>query len=137
MQNSEPHSRAASVGFSGPGVMLISAALFGYFGFSSSWIHTSSDGQFLPFVAIIEWSLKGGAIGFAIAGLLCFFAPLPAEFLYAAVGIITAIGFVIGGILDLADDRHGVLISPFLLFLFAGWNGFSSFNSLKRLLQSG
>ncbi|MCH2162292.1 MAG: hypothetical protein MK085_10520 [Phycisphaerales bacterium] len=136
MQDSEHHPSAASAGFSGPGVMLISAALFGYFGFFTSWSTTGTDGQFLPFVAIVEWSLKGGAIGFAVSGILAFFAVRPAEFIYAIVGIITAIGFVIGGVLDLADTQHTAL-SPFLLFLFAAWNGYGSFSSLKRLLQSG
>ena len=68
MQDSSGHSRPVHTGFSGPGVMLISAALFGYFGFYTSWNTTGITGQFLPFVAIIEWSLKGGAIGFAISG---------------------------------------------------------------------
>ena len=136
MPESTPHAPPAYHGHAGPGVMLISAALFGYFGFAYSWDPTGVDGQFLPFVVIIEWSLKGGAIGFVISAVLCFLAARPAEILYAAVGIITAIGFLIGGTLDLLDDQHMVM-SPFLLFFFAAWNGYSSIMSLKSLLRGG
>ena len=135
MQESQGSPRPRHSGFTGPGYMLISAALFGYFGFAYNWDSTGTDGQFLPFVVIIEWSLKGGAIGFALAAILSFIASRPAEFLYAAVGIITAIGFVIGGSLDLADNQHTVM-QPIILFIFAAWNGYSSVMSLKHLLQS-
>ena len=115
-------------------MMFISAALFGYFGFSVTWNTTGVDGQFLLFVAIEAWTLKGCAIGFALAGVLSFIAARPAEFLYAFVGILSAIGFVTAGILDLADNQHTAM-QPFLLFLFAAWNGFGSLTSLRSLLR--
>ena len=115
--------------------MFISAALFGYFGFGVGWDHTGMDGQFLPFVAIIEWSLKGGAIGFGLAGLLCFVAGRPAEFVYAVVGLLTAFGFVLGATLDILDTQHTAM-SPLLLFIFAGFNGWSSFVALRHLLAT-
>lgn len=134
MQESSQHAQPSYQGHAGPGIMLLSAALFGYFGFAYSWDPTGVDGQFLPFVVIVEWSLKGGAIGFVIAAVLSFLAAWPAEILYAAVGIITAVGFVVGGTLDLLDDQHTVM-SPFLLFFFAAWNGYGSIMSLKSLLR--
>ena len=60
-------SERPTISIAGPGVMLFSAAIFGYFGFSSSFLyHSVNTGQFLFFVALLDWTLKGAAIGFAI-----------------------------------------------------------------------
>ena len=112
--------------------MFMSAAIFGYFGFSTIWLHTGSDGQTLPFVIILEWSLKGGAVGFALSGMLSLIASRPGEFVYAIVGIISSIGLVIAGVLDIRDTAHTAM-SPILLFIFAAWNGFSSVDAIRRL----
>ena len=38
----------------GPGIMLLSAAIFGYFGFATSWnYHSGLTGEFLLFVALL------------------------------------------------------------------------------------
>ena len=135
MPESNSHRDGTSAGITSPIIMFISAALFGYFGFFYySWNTSGIDGQFLLFVAIEAWTLKGCAIGFALAGVLSFVATRPAEFLYAFVGILSAIGFVTAGILDLADNQHTAM-QPFLLFLFAAWNGFGSLTSLRSLLR--
>ena len=50
----------------GPGIMFFSAVILGYFGFTINWNYYSvSDGQFLPYIAILDWTLKGASIGFA------------------------------------------------------------------------
>ena len=113
--------------------MFVSAAIFAYFGFNKPWLYTGIDGQILPFVVILDWSLKGGAIGFALSGILSMFAQRPGEYLYAVVGIISSLGLVVSGILDLRDTDHTAM-SPMLLFIFAAWNGFSSIGALRRLL---
>ena len=71
----------------GPGVMFISAAIFGFFGFSSTWMHTGQGGQFLVFVVIFEWTLKGSAIAYGLAGLLTIARPFVGNAIFAAVGI--------------------------------------------------
>ena len=113
-------------------MMFISAALFGYFGFVHSWDTAGLDGQFLLFVAIEEWTLKACAVGFGLAGVLTFIAPRPAEFFYAIVGLLSAAGFVVAAVLDLSDPHHTAM-QPFLLFLFAAWNGFGSLTSIRSL----
>ncbi len=114
--------------------MFMSAAIFGFFGFNTVWIHTGINGEILPFVGILEWSLKGGAIGFALSGVLSLIASRPGEYLYAAIGIISSIGLLTAGILDLRDGEHTAM-SPMLLFIFAAWNGFSSIGAIRRLRQ--
>ena len=114
----------------------MSAAIFGYFGFSTIWIHTGSNGETLAFVIILEWSLKGGAVGFALSGVLSLIASRPGEYLYAIIGMISSLGLVAAGVLDLRDTVHTAM-SPVLLFIFAAWNGFSSGAAIQRLRQKG
>ena len=136
MPESDAHQndKVSSRGFTGPVMMFLSAALFGYFGFSTFWNTTGLEGQFLAFVTIEEWTLKGCAIGFALAGVLSFLAARPAEYLYSIVGILSALGFVAAGVMDIGDQQH-TAIQPFLLFLFAAWNGFGSLTSIRMLVR--
>ena len=113
--------------------MLLSAAIFGYFGFWTTWLHTGVDGQTLAFVVILEWTLKACAVGFAACGILAFAMPRPAEFLFAGLGLLSAAAFIVVGILDLLDTDHTA--GMFLLFIFAAWNGFGSISSLRSLLR--
>ena len=54
------NDRTAAAGLAGPGVMFLSAAIFGYFGFGVTWLTTGVNGQYLLFVALFEWTLKIG-----------------------------------------------------------------------------
>ena len=119
--------------WAGPVMMFLSAIIFGYFGFWFTWDHTGVDGQTLAFVIIEEWTLKACAVGFAASGLLALAMPRPAEFLYAGLGLLSAVAFVIAGILELLDDQHAA-IGPFMLFIFAAWNGFGSIAAFRALL---
>ncbi|MCI0677077.1 MAG: hypothetical protein L0Y42_15045 [Phycisphaerales bacterium] len=124
----------------GPGIMLLSAAIFGFFGFTTSWIYYSgTTGQFLFFVALLDWTLKGAAIGFLICGLITFFAPVAGNALYCIVSMLSAVSFLIVAILDIADTQH-IAIHPLLLIIFAGWNGYGAWMGISELVarrQSG
>ena len=115
--------------------MFLSAAIFGYFGYWLAWDHTGVDGQTLAFVLIEVWTLRLCAAGFALSGLLTYFQPRQGEYLYAAIGILSAVAFVIAGVLELLDEQHAA-IGPFMLFIFAAWNGFGSITSLRSLLRT-
>lgn len=118
-----------------PWVMLISAAIFGYFGFGARFVYTGSQGQFLLFVALYVWTLRGGAIVFFISGVLGFIAPLAASFIYGAAGVLAAVGLAVAGVLDLQDQQHTVQ-DPFLTFLFAFIIAIVSGASLRDAIAS-
>jgi len=120
---------------SGPGMMLLSAAIFGYFGFAVTWLSTGSGGQFLLFVAILEWTLKVTAIVFLVSGLLTVVRPWLGNLLYSLAGLASAASFAVVLILDLMDSQHQA-ISPLLLLIFAAWNGFGSWSSLRAVLTA-
>ena len=117
----------------GPGIMLLSAAIFGYFGFAITWIHHSTTGQFLLFVALLDWTLKGSAIGFGMAAVLTFVKPPLGNLLYGVIGLLGAVLFVVVAGMDYVDKQHTAL-HPVLLLIFAAWNGYGSWTGLKAVL---
>ncbi len=113
--------------------MLLSAALFGYFGFFTIWNHTSGlTGEFLLFVALLEWTLKVSAVVFVASALVTFVHPLAANFVFGIVGLVGAVLFVLIAAMDYADARHTAM-SPLLLLIFAAWNGYGSYTGLRSV----
>jgi hypothetical protein len=130
--NTDRSNNAA--GLAGPGVMLVSAAIFGYFGFGVTWLTTSGiNGQFLPYVAIFEWTLKIGAIVFLLSGLLTFMQPLAGNALYAVASVLSAIAMAIVLVLDFMDKQHRVMPEIVLLILVV-WNLYGSWSSMREVL---
>jgi len=126
----------ARFGLVGPFVMLISAAIFGYFGFSPTFSHTSATtGQFLLFVPIYEYTLKASAIAFVICAGVTFIRPVIGNLLYSLCGIGCAAGLATAGVMDLLDTQHTVQ-DPFLVFLFAIIILFVSIASLRDALNA-
>ena len=121
--------------WAGPVLMFVSAAIFGYFGYWTTWLHTGVDGQTLAFVLIEEWTLKICAVGFALAGVIALGKPRAGELIYAIIGLLSAVAFLIAGVLELLDEKHAA-IGPFMLFVFAAWNGFGSISSLRSLART-
>lgn len=122
--------------FAGPTIMIISAVLFGYFGFFAGMTSATAGGQVVLFYAILLWTLRIGAIGFALSAGLSFILPLIGNLVYALFGIGTSIGLVIVAVMDIADTSHIAAIPPFWAFLFAAWNGYGSWMSLREIVAA-
>jgi len=116
--------------------MLISAALFGYFGFMSGMTATTAAGEFVVFFAILLWTLRAGAIAFTLAALLSFFDHRAGALLYGVTGLATAAGLAVVGVMDLADPARAAAIPPLLAFVFAILNGCGSWGALRDLQRS-
>jgi hypothetical protein len=118
--------------------LIISVLLFGYFGFFAglSTVATSG-GPTIPLFAFFMWSLRLSAIGFAVA-LALHLAKRTREATLVAgvVGVLSALAFLIAAAWDFADQRYVLAISPVLLLLFAAWNGYVSWGSLRAVLAA-
>ncbi|MCH7603629.1 MAG: hypothetical protein IIB54_12765 [Planctomycetes bacterium] len=91
----------------GPGIMFISAALFGYFGFfTGGLMHTNLLNQFVLFFALLDWTLKGTACGFVLGGLLTLARPVPGNLFYGITGLLSAIFFVLIAVMDIMDKQN-------------------------------
>lgn len=124
--------------FAGPGMMLISAALFGFFGFFMvNWNTPGVNGQAVLFRVLCGWTLKVSAIVFIISAVLTMVNRTAGNLLYSAAGLIGAVLFVIVAILDVLDPQHStVAYGPAILLLFAAWNGYGSWASLREMMAA-
>jgi hypothetical protein len=122
--------------FASPVIMLLSAAIFGYFGFFVGLTATTTSGEFVLFYAILLWTLRAGAIIFALAGILSLFAPLAGNIVYLLGSAVTAIGLLAVGVMDVLDNQRAAAIPPVLAFIFAAWNGYGAWASARELLAS-
>src|SRR3954465_14218038 len=114
--------------------MLLSAAIFAYFGFGTTWLHysTVNANQFLFFVALLDYTLKATAIGFGLAAVITMVMnKFVGNTIYAVLGILSALMFVVVAIMDWLDPVHTAM-SPLLLLIFAGWNGYGSWMLLQQ-----
>ena len=128
--------RSHSNALAGPGIMLLSAAIFGYFGFAMTWsYHSSRTGEFLLFVALLDWTLKCSSIAFLVSALLTFVKPIAGNLIYGLVGFVGAALFLLIAGLDFADKQHTAM-HPLLLLIFAAWNGYGSFSGLREILNA-
>jgi len=132
-----PHA-AASGALAGPFMMFISAAIFGYFGFGSSWVHkmtTDDPPQLLIMVAVLEWTLKASAVAFLLAGLITTKRALEGNLLYSAIGVAGSVLFVAVAIWDFTSVYFSG-ISPILLLIFAAWNGYGAWTGLQGAMAA-
>ena len=97
--------------------MFISAALFGYFGF----LRFSATPTTMLYQLLV-WSLRGAAVGFAIAGVLCVLRVPLGLLVYFLVSAATVVLFVITGVWSLLDPSASNF-NGVLLLVFAAWNG--------------
>jgi hypothetical protein len=72
-------------------------------------------------------------MAFLLAALVTMGRGLAGNLLYAVFGVLSALAMIGVGVWDLTST-YIAGVHPFLLFLFAAWNGYSSWTSLRVLL---
>ena len=113
--------------------MLFGAAIFGYFGFFVGWGHERAlDGHLLWAVVLLKWSLRIGAVLFALAALLAFARRSEAAIVDAIAAIGTAVAFVVVAIWDMTHPQYSAGVHPLILLLFAAWNGWGGWEWIRE-----
>jgi len=108
-------------------IMLFSAAIFAYFGF------TLSNISYPPVLfAIMIWSLRFGAIAFGISGLLALAGTPFAVWLYSISAVLTSLAFIVVGIWHVVDPaiRQNALFTGLIFLAFGLFNGQGAWRSL-------
>jgi len=112
----------------GPGSMLFSAVIFGFFGFFTiNWSTPGLNGQPVLFRELLGWTLRVASIMFAVSAVLTLVKPVFGNLVAAMTGVVSAVLFLVVVAMDLADPQHGLFsYSTFILPVFAAWNGYGS-----------
>ena len=120
--------------------MFLSAGIFAYFGFATSWVHQYTNTNppvLLPMVMVLKWTLRIGAIGMAIAAVLSLIGTVLGPILYAVVGLLSAIAFVVVGVWEMTNSQgYYSGVPAIILFIFAAWNGYNSWIGLQEAMAS-
>lgn len=121
----------------GPVIMLISGLIFGFFGFFYvNWSAPGVDGHAVLFRVLLGWTLRVSSILFLASAGITIARPVAGNLLYALVGVVGAGLFVVVAVMDVTDTRHGFMpYGPAVLLLFAAWNGYGSWMSLRSVLS--
>jgi len=121
----------------GPGIMLISAAIFGFFGFTTGFPELTTDNppQIIPMVVVLKWTLRGTAIAFLISAIIAMKQQFIANVLYSVIGLISAVVFVVVAVWDMTSVYMSG-VHWFLLLVFAAWNGYGSWTALRELMAT-
>jgi hypothetical protein len=119
----------------GPAIMILSALVFGYFGFFHTWNTRGAGGEFVLFPALLGWTLKISAVLFLVSGGLTIVKLVAGNLIYALTGVTGAGMFVVVAVMDIADQGHTIMpYAPVVLVLFAAWNGYGSWLALRVVL---
>lgn len=123
--------------YAGPGIMFVSAVLFGFFGFVMQFNSTGTNGQTLIYIPMFVWTMRISAMAFGLAGFLTFVLPLMGNLIYSAAGLLGAIMFVVIAVMDLLDQQHTIMAyAPFILVALALFNGWGSVQSIRAIYDS-
>ncbi|MEE9129033.1 MAG: hypothetical protein V3T84_03375 [Phycisphaerales bacterium] len=129
--------RSYSNALTGPGMMFLSAAIFGFFGFMMVFPEiASTTGKLIPMVVTLKWTLRAAAVAFLLSAVLSMANPRAGEILYAGVSLISAGLFAVVAVWDLMTPQYVSGVHWFLLLVFAAWNGFGSYSSLREILNA-
>lgn len=120
--------------------MFLSAGIFAYFGFGSSWAHeytTDDPPKLLMMVALLKWTLRCGAIAFGIAATLSAIGSFLGLLIDVVAGLFVAAIFVVVGAWEMTNSQgYFSGVPAIVLFLLAAWNGYGSVVGLREWLAS-
>ena len=129
--------RSYSNALAGPGMMFLSAAIFGFFGFMMAFPEiASTTGKLIPMVVTLKWTLRAAAVAFLLSAVLSMANPRAGDILYAGVSLISAGLFAVVAVWDIMTPQYVSGVHWFLLLVFAAWNGFGSYSSLREILSA-
>ncbi len=116
---------------------LISAAIFGYYGFLSGTVSqtTGAQGETVALWLGTLWILRVAAVLFAVCAVLAFRADQRTDLVYGAVGVIATAGLAAILVWDQLDTNYQTAFSPLLLVIFVAWNAYASVSTLRDALR--
>jgi hypothetical protein len=116
---------------------LLSAAVFGYYGFVDSVVSqtTDSSGQTVALWVGALWIIRIATLLFAVSAGLAFRNDSRTDLVYAVGTLIATLGLVVILVWDQFDTNYQTAFHPVILILCIAWNGYSSVAALRAALR--
>ncbi|MDI9403490.1 MAG: hypothetical protein QM516_06415 [Limnohabitans sp.] len=136
MQDASPTDRAGMVSPAQPDIFspLISAAIFGYYGFLNDTVRDVTDdqtGQTVPLWIGFLWSMRLVALLFVLSVVMALRRTRGSLFVSGLGGMLAALLLAAFAVWDAMDQQYMLAAPGWLLVLFAAWNGYASAGSLR------
>jgi hypothetical protein len=118
---------------------LISALIFGYYGFLDSTVRDTTDdadNTVLLWLGTL-WILRVSALLFVASTVLAFRNDRKTDLLYGASSMLATLGLLVILVWDQADTQYQTVFHPIILLLCIAWNGYGAIQTLRSALRGG
>ncbi len=113
---------------------LLSALLFGYYGFLAGLDTHGSGGEPIHLWIAFVWVLRASAVLFTISTALALARKPATDLVYGFGGLLATAALAGVFVWDLIDP-NSLAVSPILLLVFIVWNGYASLLTLREALR--
>lgn len=118
---------------------LLSAAIFGYYGFFFGLSTDDGAGNTVPLFLATVWALRVAAVLFAAELVVAFlgaFAGIPRGGLIAgALGGVATLVLAIVTVWSIADPNWDIAINHLIMIICVLWNGYASIRAIREELR--
>ncbi len=116
---------------------LLSAAIFGYYGFLNGTVSqtTGNQGETVALWVGTLWILRLAAVLFAVCAVLALRGDRRTNLIYGAGGLAATAGLAAILVWDQLDSNYQTAFSPLLLVIFVAWNAYASGSTLRDALR--
>ena len=118
---------------------LLSALIFGYYGFLDSTVRDTTDdadNTVLLWLGAL-WILRVSALLFLASTVLAFRNDRKTDLLYGASSMLATLGLLVILVWDQADTQYQTVFHPIILLLCIAWNGYGAIQTLRSALRGG
>jgi hypothetical protein len=117
---------------------LISAVLFGYYGFLDGTVRQTADsaGKTVLLWLGTLWILRVSALLFAASTVLALRNDRKTDLLYGLASLLATLGLLVILLWDSADTEYQTVFHPLILLVCIVWNGYGSIQTLRSALRS-
>jgi hypothetical protein len=121
----------------GPDVLgpLLSAAIFGYFGFFTGLRSDDASGAVVPLYLATVWVLRISAILFLASAVIGIVGKHRAGLLAGIAGVVATLGLTVVTAWSMIDPDHDIAVNHLIMILCILWNGYSAFTAIRSALR--
>lgn len=114
---------------------MLSAAIFGYFGFFTGLSSDDGAGNIVPLYITTVWVLRIGAVLFAVAAMFALSGMREAGLFAGVAGAIATLGLAAVTAWSMIDPQHDIAVNHLIMIICIVWNAYSSFVSIRAGLR--
>ncbi|MCX5651163.1 MAG: hypothetical protein NTU45_07210 [Planctomycetota bacterium] len=114
---------------------LLSAAIFGYFGFFTGLRSDDDSGAVVPLYLATVWVLRISAILFLASAVIGMVGKPRTGLLAGIAGAVATIGLTVVTAWSIIDPERDIAVNHLIMILCILWNAYSAFTAIRSALR--